>query len=183
MLTFNRNSSDWAASVNSQGRVSSRECSSWYDIPPTFANKPNQNYPKYKNSDVPIRLPFTSSSVILWCTPAVEWPHPTSSKFMASYLCMAWRYVTIKLESWQVLGKCWFHDNVRVILQIRESEEEWGVPHSFTLYGQRQSVVVAARYTPTHTRAHKRWPNCGTKSPAVTELEELICSCAVSLME
>lgn len=31
-------------------------------------------------------------------------------------------------------------------LQIRESEEEWGVPHSFTLFGQRQSVVVAARY-------------------------------------
>lgn len=30
-------------------------------------------------------------------------------------------------------------------LQIRESEEEWGVPHSFTLIGQRQSVVVAAR--------------------------------------
>ncbi|XP_056882754.1 FERM, ARHGEF and pleckstrin domain-containing protein 1-like isoform X1 [Takifugu flavidus] len=29
-------------------------------------------------------------------------------------------------------------------LTIRESEEEWGVPHSFTLYGQRQSVVVAA---------------------------------------
>uniref|UniRef100_A0A8C6TU33 FERM, ARHGEF and pleckstrin domain-containing protein 1 n=1 Tax=Neogobius melanostomus TaxID=47308 RepID=A0A8C6TU33_9GOBI len=29
---------------------------------------------------------------------------------------------------------------------IRESEEEWGVPHSFTLFGQRQSVVVAARY-------------------------------------
>uniref|UniRef100_H3CSA1 FERM, ARHGEF and pleckstrin domain-containing protein 1 n=1 Tax=Tetraodon nigroviridis TaxID=99883 RepID=H3CSA1_TETNG len=29
-------------------------------------------------------------------------------------------------------------------MTIRESEEEWGVPHSFTLYGQRQSVVVAA---------------------------------------
>uniref|UniRef100_A0A9J7XKC4 FERM, ARHGEF and pleckstrin domain-containing protein 1 n=1 Tax=Cyprinus carpio carpio TaxID=630221 RepID=A0A9J7XKC4_CYPCA len=27
---------------------------------------------------------------------------------------------------------------------IRESEDEWGVPHSFTLFGQRQSVVVAA---------------------------------------
>ncbi|KAM8873117.1 FERM, ARHGEF and pleckstrin domain-containing protein 1-like [Synchiropus picturatus] len=29
-------------------------------------------------------------------------------------------------------------------MTIRESEEEWGVPHSFTLYGQRQSLVVAA---------------------------------------
>uniref|UniRef100_A0A8D0AXA0 FERM, ARHGEF and pleckstrin domain-containing protein 1 n=1 Tax=Sander lucioperca TaxID=283035 RepID=A0A8D0AXA0_SANLU len=29
-------------------------------------------------------------------------------------------------------------------MTIRESEEEWGVPHSFTLFGQRQSVVVAA---------------------------------------
>ncbi|KPP63762.1 FERM, RhoGEF and pleckstrin domain-containing protein 1-like, partial [Scleropages formosus] len=28
--------------------------------------------------------------------------------------------------------------------QIRESEDEWGVPNSFTLFGQRQSVVVAA---------------------------------------
>lgn len=33
-----------------------------------------------------------------------------------------------------------------VSLQIRISEEEWGVPHSFTLFG-RQTVVVAARYT------------------------------------
>ncbi|KAM9328038.1 FERM, ARHGEF and pleckstrin domain-containing protein 1-like isoform 2-T2 [Pholidichthys leucotaenia] len=29
-------------------------------------------------------------------------------------------------------------------MTIRESEEEWGVPHSFTLFEQRQSVVVAA---------------------------------------
>lgn len=29
-------------------------------------------------------------------------------------------------------------------MTIRESEEEWGVPHSFTLFGQRQSIVVAA---------------------------------------
>nr|XP_057907118.1 FERM, ARHGEF and pleckstrin domain-containing protein 1-like isoform X1 [Doryrhamphus excisus] len=29
-------------------------------------------------------------------------------------------------------------------MTMRESEEEWGVPHSFTLFGQRQSVVVAA---------------------------------------
>ncbi|XP_036396148.1 FERM, ARHGEF and pleckstrin domain-containing protein 1-like isoform X2 [Megalops cyprinoides] len=29
-------------------------------------------------------------------------------------------------------------------MTIRESEDEWGVPHSFTLSGQRQSVVVAA---------------------------------------
>ncbi|XP_061129030.1 FERM, ARHGEF and pleckstrin domain-containing protein 1-like isoform X2 [Syngnathus typhle] len=29
-------------------------------------------------------------------------------------------------------------------MTITESEEEWGVPHAFTLYGQRQSVVVAA---------------------------------------
>ncbi|XP_067357911.1 FERM, ARHGEF and pleckstrin domain-containing protein 1-like isoform X2 [Channa argus] len=29
-------------------------------------------------------------------------------------------------------------------MTIRETEEEWGVPHSFTLFGQRQSVVVAA---------------------------------------
>uniref|UniRef100_A0A8C7HNE3 FERM, ARHGEF and pleckstrin domain-containing protein 1 n=1 Tax=Oncorhynchus kisutch TaxID=8019 RepID=A0A8C7HNE3_ONCKI len=32
------------------------------------------------------------------------------------------------------------------LLPIRESEDEWGVPHSFTLFGQHQSVVVAARY-------------------------------------
>uniref|UniRef100_A0AAX7VR00 FERM, ARHGEF and pleckstrin domain-containing protein 1 n=1 Tax=Astatotilapia calliptera TaxID=8154 RepID=A0AAX7VR00_ASTCA len=31
-------------------------------------------------------------------------------------------------------------------VSIRESEDEWGVPHAFTLVGQRQSVVVAARY-------------------------------------
>ncbi|XP_028836003.1 FERM, ARHGEF and pleckstrin domain-containing protein 1 isoform X3 [Denticeps clupeoides] len=29
-------------------------------------------------------------------------------------------------------------------ITIRESEDEWGVPHSFTLSGNRQSVVVAA---------------------------------------
>ncbi|XP_075896056.1 FERM, ARHGEF and pleckstrin domain-containing protein 1-like isoform X2 [Nelusetta ayraudi] len=29
-------------------------------------------------------------------------------------------------------------------MTIRESEEEWGVPHAFTLVGQQQSVVVAA---------------------------------------
>ncbi|CAL8268101.1 unnamed protein product [Lota lota] len=29
-------------------------------------------------------------------------------------------------------------------MTIRESEEEWGVPHAFTLIGQQQSVVVAA---------------------------------------
>ncbi|XP_036400732.1 FERM, ARHGEF and pleckstrin domain-containing protein 1-like isoform X2 [Megalops cyprinoides] len=29
-------------------------------------------------------------------------------------------------------------------MKIRESEDEWGVPYSFTLSGQRQSVVVAA---------------------------------------
>ncbi|XP_030636646.1 FERM, ARHGEF and pleckstrin domain-containing protein 1 isoform X3 [Chanos chanos] len=29
-------------------------------------------------------------------------------------------------------------------MTIKESEDEWGVPHSFTLSGQRQSVVVAA---------------------------------------
>uniref|UniRef100_A0A8C7HMJ1 FERM, ARHGEF and pleckstrin domain-containing protein 1 n=1 Tax=Oncorhynchus kisutch TaxID=8019 RepID=A0A8C7HMJ1_ONCKI len=29
-------------------------------------------------------------------------------------------------------------------MTIRESEDEWGVPHSFTLFGQHQSVVVAA---------------------------------------
>lgn len=32
-----------------------------------------------------------------------------------------------------------------LLLQIRESEDEWGVPHAFTLVGQQQSVVVAAR--------------------------------------
>ncbi|TRY95523.1 hypothetical protein DNTS_012493, partial [Danionella cerebrum] len=32
----------------------------------------------------------------------------------------------------------------RMFFLIRESEDEWGVPHSFTLSGQRQSVVVAA---------------------------------------
>lgn len=39
-----------------------------------------------------------------------------------------------------------------VFFQIRESEEDWGVPHSFTLFGQRQSVVVAARYQPMRRR-------------------------------
>ncbi|KAE8299284.1 FERM, ARHGEF and pleckstrin domain-containing protein 1 [Larimichthys crocea] len=29
-------------------------------------------------------------------------------------------------------------------MTIRESEDEWGVPHAFTLVGQQQSVVVAA---------------------------------------
>ncbi|XP_008326123.1 FERM, ARHGEF and pleckstrin domain-containing protein 1 isoform X2 [Cynoglossus semilaevis] len=29
-------------------------------------------------------------------------------------------------------------------MTIRESEDEWGVPHAFTLVGQKQSVVVAA---------------------------------------
>ncbi|XP_034032775.1 FERM, ARHGEF and pleckstrin domain-containing protein 1-like isoform X2 [Thalassophryne amazonica] len=29
-------------------------------------------------------------------------------------------------------------------MTIRESEEEWGVPHCFTLFGQRQTLVVAA---------------------------------------
>ncbi|TNN29754.1 FERM, RhoGEF and pleckstrin domain-containing protein 1 [Liparis tanakae] len=29
-------------------------------------------------------------------------------------------------------------------MTIRESEDEWGVPHAFTLVGQQQSMVVAA---------------------------------------
>ncbi|XP_056245395.1 FERM, ARHGEF and pleckstrin domain-containing protein 1 isoform X2 [Seriola aureovittata] len=33
-------------------------------------------------------------------------------------------------------------------MTIRESEDEWGVPHAFTLVGQRQSVVVAASSLP-----------------------------------
>ncbi|KAJ3584338.1 hypothetical protein NHX12_014833, partial [Muraenolepis orangiensis] len=32
----------------------------------------------------------------------------------------------------------------RMFFLVRESEDEWGVPHSFTLFGQRQPVVVAA---------------------------------------
>lgn len=144
MLTFNRNLSDWAAWVNFPRRVSSRECSSWYDIP---ENTVTQNYPLYKTLNFPIWLPFTSSSAILWCTPAEGWPRPTSSKFMASYLCTAWRYVTTEVGVVTGVSQM-FHDDVCVPVQIRESEEEWGVPHSFTLYGQRQSVVVAARYTP-----------------------------------
>ncbi|KAG8000644.1 hypothetical protein GBF38_017078 [Nibea albiflora] len=32
----------------------------------------------------------------------------------------------------------------RMFFLIRESEDEWGVPHAFTLVGQQQSVVVAA---------------------------------------
>ena len=35
--------------------------------------------------------------------------------------------------------------NLCVVPQIRESEDEWGVPNAFTLIGQQQSVVVAAR--------------------------------------
>uniref|UniRef100_A0A674DMH1 FERM, ARHGEF and pleckstrin domain-containing protein 1 n=1 Tax=Salmo trutta TaxID=8032 RepID=A0A674DMH1_SALTR len=35
------------------------------------------------------------------------------------------------------------------LLPIRESEDEWGLPHCFTLFGQRQSVVVAARKPPS----------------------------------
>lgn len=37
-------------------------------------------------------------------------------------------------------------DSLLLLLQIRESEDEWGVPHAFTLIGRQQSVVVAARY-------------------------------------
>ncbi|XP_017287113.1 FERM, ARHGEF and pleckstrin domain-containing protein 1 isoform X2 [Kryptolebias marmoratus] len=37
-------------------------------------------------------------------------------------------------------------------MTFRESEEEWGVPHSFTLFGQRQSVVVAASCEPEMER-------------------------------
>ncbi|KAG7271288.1 hypothetical protein CRUP_003242 [Coryphaenoides rupestris] len=33
----------------------------------------------------------------------------------------------------------------RMFFLVRESEDEWGVPHSFTLFGQRPPVVVAAR--------------------------------------
>lgn len=48
-----------------------------------------------------------------------------------------------------------------VFMQIRESEEEWGVPHSFTLFGQRQSVVVAARYTQdTHANTYTVYTHC-----------------------
>lgn len=41
---------------------------------------------------------------------------------------------------------CFLYFSVFVLLQIRESEDEWGVPYAFTLAGQGQSVVVAARY-------------------------------------
>uniref|UniRef100_A0A674DJG7 FERM, ARHGEF and pleckstrin domain-containing protein 1 n=1 Tax=Salmo trutta TaxID=8032 RepID=A0A674DJG7_SALTR len=36
-------------------------------------------------------------------------------------------------------------------MTIRESEDEWGLPHCFTLFGQRQSVVVAAPRKPPST--------------------------------
>ncbi|XP_031651548.1 FERM, ARHGEF and pleckstrin domain-containing protein 1 isoform X7 [Oncorhynchus kisutch] len=42
-------------------------------------------------------------------------------------------------NQFKVHGQLPLHD-----MTIRESEDEWGVPHAFTLVGQRQSVVVAA---------------------------------------
>uniref|UniRef100_A0A8C7IQF1 FERM, ARHGEF and pleckstrin domain-containing protein 1 n=1 Tax=Oncorhynchus kisutch TaxID=8019 RepID=A0A8C7IQF1_ONCKI len=45
-------------------------------------------------------------------------------------------------NQFKVHGQLPLHD-----MTIRESEDEWGVPHAFTLVGQRQSVVVAASWT------------------------------------
>lgn len=36
---------------------------------------------------------FLSSLVIVWCTPVEAWLHPTSLRFTASCLSMAWRYI------------------------------------------------------------------------------------------
>ncbi|XP_061620532.1 FERM, ARHGEF and pleckstrin domain-containing protein 1-like isoform X6 [Phyllopteryx taeniolatus] len=52
-------------------------------------------------------------------------------------------YLTIKAFV-LIFGNILVLDFSHVYVQITESEEEWGVPHSFTLFGQRQSVVVAA---------------------------------------
>lgn len=144
MLTFKRNLSDWAASVNSPRRVSSRECSSWYDIP---ANTATQNYPLYKT--LMFQFDFLSHPVQRFF--GVHQPRDDPIQSVQS----SWPVTSIRLDGmWpQSRSSYWCKSNVSwwcvcVPVQIRESEEEWGVPHSFTLYGQRQSVVVAARYTP-----------------------------------
>uniref|UniRef100_A0A667X381 FERM, ARHGEF and pleckstrin domain-containing protein 1 n=1 Tax=Myripristis murdjan TaxID=586833 RepID=A0A667X381_9TELE len=60
---------------------------------------------------------------------------------------------------------------------IRESEEEWGVPHSFTLFGQRQSVVVAPSYfNPVH-----RSSELSEDGGAEQESEEELCGSRSSL--
>lgn len=38
-------------------------------------------------------------------------------------------------------GSC----SVLCILQVEESENEWSVPHCFTIYSAQRTVVVAAR--------------------------------------
>uniref|UniRef100_A0A667XAN3 FERM, ARHGEF and pleckstrin domain-containing protein 1 n=1 Tax=Myripristis murdjan TaxID=586833 RepID=A0A667XAN3_9TELE len=74
-------------------------------------------------------------------------------------------------------------------MTIRESEEEWGVPHSFTLFGQRQSVVVAA----SCASEMERWvedirmaidlaeqsssPHADLLSTSLTDSSKCVCMC------
>uniref|UniRef100_A0A8C9X181 FERM, ARHGEF and pleckstrin domain-containing protein 1 n=1 Tax=Sander lucioperca TaxID=283035 RepID=A0A8C9X181_SANLU len=61
-------------------------------------------------------------------------------------------------------------------MTIRESEDEWGVPHAFTLVGQQQSVVVAASSNNLLT-----FPECPEDSSAEAESEDDITASHTSL--
>ncbi|MEQ2198309.1 hypothetical protein XENOCAPTIV_011069 [Xenoophorus captivus] len=54
-----------------------------------------------------------------------------------------------------------------IFFQIRESEDEWGVPNAFTLIGQGQSVVVAASSNNLPT-----FPECPEDYPSEAESED-----------
>uniref|UniRef100_A0A671VZX9 FERM, ARHGEF and pleckstrin domain-containing protein 1 n=1 Tax=Sparus aurata TaxID=8175 RepID=A0A671VZX9_SPAAU len=61
-------------------------------------------------------------------------------------------------------------------MTIRESEDEWGVPHAFTLVGEQQSVVVAASSNNLLT-----FPECPEDSTVEAESEDDIAASHTSL--
>lgn len=76
------------------------------------------------------------SSVISWCTSVEGWPRPTSSKFMASSLFMAWRYISItSLLHWFLcfwIEACivWANVSGRMCVEIQwcvfPDQRKWG---------------------------------------------------------
>lgn len=73
-----------------------------------------------------------------------SWPHTHSHSHTHTHYMYHFNLLVPAVPDTTVL-KGSLCGSVCFFLQIRESEDEWGVPHAFTLVGQKQSVVVAAR--------------------------------------
>lgn len=163
MLTFNRNLSVWAASVNSQGRVSSRECSSWYDIPANSAIKTNQNYPKSRT----LFFPFDSLSHLVQRFFGVHQPRGDPVQPVQS----SWPVTSVRHDG--MWASSWSRDRLSANIgfmitgvwlcrseKVRRSggspirSLSWAPMGSASLWWWPQGTCRP------HTRAPKWWQNC-----------------------